>query len=69
MAHLEPAAQLQIDIDVTKARRAIKRVIADAGEANRELAQLQEHLDTLGGRLAAYGIRLEVEERHVEDQP
>lgn len=60
MAHLERDIQMLVDVDVSHARMKLKHVIRDAQEANRELAQLQEKLDTLGGRLARFGIALEV---------
>jgi hypothetical protein len=52
--------KLVIDVDVTRVRRHLRRVIKDAREANRELADLQRRLGTLGGRLSEFGIGLEV---------
>ena len=49
-----------VDADVYRVRRKIKGVISMAQDANRELAQLEEHLGTLGARLRRYGIDLEI---------
>lgn len=57
---IETEVKLLVDVDVSRARQHIRRGLSELQQANRELAQLQEHLDTLGGRLAKYGIRLEV---------
>lgn len=57
------ATEVKITVDVSEiqaARRLVKRVIAEAGEANRVLAALEERVAGLGGELAAHGIRLEV---------
>lgn len=51
-----------VDADLSRVRRKIKRVIAEAQEANRELASLEQRLGTLGGKLREFGIDLEVEE-------
>lgn len=58
-------AQVSITVDLSElqsARRLVKRVIAEAGEANRILAALEERVAGLGGELAEHGIRLEVEQ-------
>ena len=49
---------VMVDVDVSRVRRKVKAVIREAQDANRELAQLQERLGTLGGRLQALGIDL-----------
>ena len=48
-------------LDVSAARRSLKRVIALAAEANRELARLEDQVGdpALRAKLAEYGIRLE----------
>ena len=50
-----------VDADFTRVRRKIKRVIAEAQDANRELARLEEYLGTLGAKLREFGIDLEVD--------
>lgn len=61
-------ARIEIEVDVTEARRRVKRVIAEAQEANRELAKLEEHLAAIEAHYAevvrnAYRIKIETPER------
>lgn len=49
-----------IEIDLTPARRLVKRAVRDLEEANRELARLEVLCRELEVRLAAeYGIQME----------
>ncbi len=57
---VEANVKFLVDVDVTRIRRRTKRIIEECKQLNRELAELQERLDTLGGRLCEYGIDLEV---------
>ena len=62
MAQPEKTITVLVDADLSRVRRKIKRVIAEAQEANRELASLEQRLGTLGAKLREFGIDLEVEE-------
>ena len=58
-------ANVKVTMDLTElqaARRLVKRVIAEAGEANRALAALEERVIGLNGELEEHGIRLEVQD-------
>lgn len=58
-------ANVKVTMDLSElqaARRLVKKVIAEAGEANRALAALEERVVGLNGELAEHGIRLEVSE-------
>lgn len=57
------ASEIKVTVnlsEIQEARRQVKRIIADAGEANRKLAALEERVVGLSGELASLGIRLEV---------
>jgi hypothetical protein len=57
--------EMKILVDLSQveaARRRVRRVIAEAKEASRDLAQLEEQLIGLGGRLQEFGIDLVLED-------
>lgn len=51
---------VKLQVDVTEARRRIRRVLAEAKQANIALAKVEERLGSLVSTLAEYGIRVEV---------
>lgn len=62
LAQLDPKVKLLIDVNVSDARRRVKRAMAEINEANRALARLENQLSEFGKKLAQYGIRVEVSE-------
>lgn len=51
-------AHIEVVVDATAARKAVKRILRDAQEANRLLAVLEDRCRELEERLAAeYGIK------------
>lgn len=62
MAAQPDTIQVMIEMDIAKARQRVKRVIKEAQDANRELAELEEKLDTLGARLRRFGIDLVIDD-------
>ncbi len=50
--------KLLIDADVSRIRSKARRLVKDAQDVNRELAQLQDRLGGLGAQLREFGIDL-----------
>ena len=54
--------QIHVEVDMTEARRRVKRAMADLAFANRELARLEERIQDLQTRvLESYGIEVRKE--------
>jgi hypothetical protein len=57
---LAQSTNILIDVDISRVRSKVRAVIRDAQDANRELAQLEERLGTLGSKLAPFHIGLKI---------
>lgn len=65
MAHLgKIEVPVTVVVDVQHARKRVKRILSEAQEANRELAQLETALDEHFANLNRIGITLEVDRDH-----
>ncbi len=60
MAAQPDSITVMVNLDVAAARTQVKRVIREANEANRLLAELEEKLDAFAAKLRTFGIDLEV---------
>jgi hypothetical protein len=61
MAHLNTIdVKVSVDLDLSHARRAVKRARRELDEVNRQLARVAEALETPGGELSRRKISLEV---------
>lgn len=61
MAAQPETMNVMVELDVARARAQVKRVIREAQEANRLLADLEEKLDAFAARMRRFGIDVEVE--------
>lgn len=67
------SAHIEIKVDVTEARRSIKRALTQVQEANRELAKLEDRLAEYERRYAevvraAYRIEVETPTKGTHDE-